>query len=150
MKLFETYLEKTGYRLPTEAEWEYACRAGASTSRHYGRAESRLEAYAWFGNNAGKAMHPVGRKKPNDLGLFDILGNAAEWCGDLNRPYPQNEKDVVNDLQGAAEIADASMVPARGGTFFFPPTLVRSAWRMPEHPNNRAIVLGFRLARTIR
>ena len=83
MELPKDHLERLGYRLPTEAEWEYSCKAGSTwTPRPYGLADSRLGHYAWFSGNEGVAMHPVGQKKPNDLGLFDMLGNAYEWCLD--------------------------------------------------------------------
>src|SRR5262245_41180495 len=86
MELPGDFLERTGYRLPTEGEWGYACRAGAVSSRPYGRSEGRLASYAWFLTNSSQTatMHPAGGLKPNDLGLFDILGNAYEWCND---PY---------------------------------------------------------------
>ena len=71
-----------GYRLPSEREWEYACRAGSQTSRPHGASEAFLVDYAWFLPNATKRAHPVGGLKPNDLGLFDMLGNAFEWTED--------------------------------------------------------------------
>src|SRR5262249_20261050 len=74
------YLSRTGYRLPTEAEYEYACRAEAETSRFYGAAEERLANYAWYSHNSQNRTWPVGQKKPNDFGLFDGLGNVWQWC----------------------------------------------------------------------
>ncbi len=76
-------LKRTGYRLPTEAEWEYACRAGAMTARYYGLSVVLLEAYARFKANSGGHPWPGGSLLPNDLGLFDMLGNVSEWCEDL-------------------------------------------------------------------
>src|SRR5207245_3936582 len=90
MKLAANYLKRTGYRLATEAEWEYACRAGAVTSRSYGEAEDLLGKCAWYLGNSKERTWPVGRLKPNDLGLFDMHGNIWTWCQERYLPYGVN------------------------------------------------------------
>lgn len=79
----ECNFQADGYRLPTEAEWEYACRAGTKTDYFFGDEAGVLGRYAWYHANAGEQTHPVGQKKPNPWGLFDMLGNVAEWCNDV-------------------------------------------------------------------
>jgi len=157
MKLTPDYLGRTGYRLPTEAEWEYTCRAGAVTSRYYGETEELLGKYGWYSKNSlNRGMLPGkpgdlgvsgGALKPNDLGLFDMLGNAVEWCQD--RPiFPYQPGDDVED--DVKDITDGNNRVVRGGAFGYLAVSVRSAsrvWYRPSHPGDGG---GFRPARTFR
>src|SRR5262245_18775714 len=82
MQLPANFLTRTGYRLPTSQEWEYRCRTGTETSRSFGASDEMLENYAWYAGNSKLQAWPVGRLKPTDFGLFDMHGNASEWCQD--------------------------------------------------------------------
>jgi formylglycine-generating enzyme required for sulfatase activity len=147
------YLKRKGYRLPTEAEWEYACRANSSTSRFYGETEELLEKYAWCTKNAPNCSMPVGRLKPNDWGLFDMLGNNGEWTQDpLYSYYPFGRGDRLsedrecNDLEYSKPGLECML---RGGSFGTVPLAMRSATRFNNTPTFRGYASGFRLARTL-
>ena len=150
MKLPVDYLERTGYRLPTEAEWEYACRAGAASARPYGRSEQWLGDYAWYESNSGRRMHPAGLLKPNELGLFDILGNAYEWCTDAyHGAYPPaTGGGAAIDALMDASASNEDFRVLRGGTFGVAPALLRSAVRNRYQPTVRGTGNGLRPART--
>jgi formylglycine-generating enzyme required for sulfatase activity len=136
-------LRRKGYRLPTEAEWEYACRAGAMTSRHYGLSVDLLGKYAWSAANSHERAWPSGSLKPNDLGLFDMLGNVYEWCQERATAYQPGRAE-----SSSYEIVDDAPRLLRGGAFANQPTVVRSAFRSRYAPANPYFVSGFRLART--
>ncbi|MCK9297075.1 MAG: SUMF1/EgtB/PvdO family nonheme iron enzyme [Desulfobulbaceae bacterium] len=123
-----------GYRLPTEAEWEYACRAG-TTGDHYGD----LDEIAWYEENSGGESHGVGQKKANDFGLHDMLGNAWEWCNDWYGDYP---KGTVTDPTG---VENGAYRVFRGGSWNDFARYVRAAYRFRYSPDYRYINLGFRL-----
>jgi len=135
--------EGVEYRLPTEAEWEYACRAGTTTVYSFGDDASGIGEYAWHSGNSN-STHPVGELKPNPWGLFDMHGNVYEWCQDLYGPYKRLQ--VVSDPIGPAS-GDHGRV-LRGGAFFVQPLIVRAANRDGIRPVNRLPIIGFRLART--
>jgi len=146
MKLPADYQVRTGYRLPTEAEWEYACRAGAVTSRPYGSADFLLDRYARCERNSHGRAAQVGSLKPNDLGLFDMLGNAWEWCHDAMAPYP---KERANDFEQPGSVLAAQLRMLRGGGFYSGDPELRSAQRREWHPQTSFGQAGFRVARTL-
>jgi eukaryotic-like serine/threonine-protein kinase len=143
----EKYLSRTGYRLPTEAEMEFATRAGAATSRYYGETEELLPKYAWYFKNSGERAWPVGSKKPNDLGLFDMHGNVWCWC--LDREYKERESGKLDDNEDKLAILAQDRRIVRGGSFFVQASSVRCAVRSSSVPSNRGLTFGFRVARTI-
>ncbi|MBI1914152.1 MAG: formylglycine-generating enzyme family protein, partial [Planctomycetes bacterium] len=150
-KLKEKYLSLTGYRLPTEAEWEYACRAGAVTSRSYGESAELLGKYGWYFQNAGERTWPVGRKKPNDLGLFDMHGNVYTWCQEKFKDYLEGEgAKVYDDIEDILSINTQEDRLLRGGSFILQASLLRSANRSRYGPAVRVINVGLRPARTFR
>lgn len=122
------------YRLPTEAEWEYACRAGSTTIYYFGDDVEKLEQYAWYKSNSNNKTAPVGKKKPNAWGLFDMIGNVAEWT------YDQYEPDFYSKLSDGVSknpIAVATKLyphSIRGGSYDSEPDELRSAARMASNP----------------
>jgi len=131
--------ERGQFRLPTEAEWEYACRAGTKTRFCSGDADGGLADYAWFDANSGGAPHPVGTRKPNAWGLHDTHGNVWEWCADW---YGEDYygKSLRDDPTGPAT---GSIRVLRGGSWFNDAGLCRSAFR--NFPDLRIAYLGFRV-----
>jgi formylglycine-generating enzyme required for sulfatase activity len=130
------------YRLPSEAEWEYACRAGTTTKYSFGDSESELGDYAWYLDNAGDKTHPVGRKKPNSWGLYDVHGNVWEWVQDS---WHSNYNGAPND--GSAWESGGGVF--RGGSCSDYARRCRSAVRLRFDPRFRGSVLGFRLLREL-
>jgi formylglycine-generating enzyme required for sulfatase activity len=149
VKLKGHYLSLTGYRLPTEAEWEYACRAGATTSRCYGETAELQTQYGWNWDNTPEQTQPVGTLKPNDWGLFDMQGNVANWCQDRHKPYPAEQDKLIDDIEDTLNIISTDNRVLRGGSFLYAALTVRSADRMRVLPSYWSYTVGFRPARTI-
>jgi formylglycine-generating enzyme required for sulfatase activity len=120
------------YRLPTEAEWEYACRSGTK-----GPYPGNIESLMWYDANSGNQTHPVGQKQPNGFGLYDMNGNVWEWCQSKYAPYPYRADDGREDLQST----DTRVM--RGGSWRSPAKGCRSAYRRRVPPEDRTI--GFRI-----
>ncbi|MFM8397484.1 MAG: formylglycine-generating enzyme family protein, partial [Pirellula sp.] len=156
------------YRLPTEAEWEYACRAGTKTAYSFGADQIALKDFDWFGDNSGGTIinsdrireksrknfdiylekllengcktHPVGTKKANPWGLYDMHGNVCEWCSDWYGDYPRQAiTDPIGPKLGSIRVI-------RGGCWELVASICRSAGRYRFDPSNRSFILGFRLA----
>jgi formylglycine-generating enzyme required for sulfatase activity len=142
IRLLNVAAKSTRFRLPTEAEWEYAARAGMMTAYSFGDDVGQLGEYAWYAENSGKTTHPVGQLKPNLWGLYDMYGNVWEWVQDWYAAYT----------------ADAAVNPAgppssshrvnRGGSWLDVARCCRSAFRAFDLPGYRGGLLGFRLVRT--
>lgn len=126
------------FRLPTEAEWEFACRERGKNVSFCGNND--VEPIAWQRNNSGTKPHPVGQKLPNSLGIFDMSGNVWEWVLDWSGAYPSARQ---NDPKGSAS---GSTRVRRGGSWQYDPEKARAAWRSSGYPDDRAMDIGFRLA----
>jgi formylglycine-generating enzyme required for sulfatase activity len=148
MRVNAEAVAKGGYRLPTEAEWEYACRAGTVTSRYYGNTPDLLGLYEWYIRTSENQAQPCGMRLPNDLGLFDMLGNVYEWCHDCythSSPGPGSTvREVIRD-----EIVSQEARLFRGATFVSPAAALRSSIRILRPPSELRPDLGFRVARTM-
>ncbi|MFM7738157.1 MAG: formylglycine-generating enzyme family protein, partial [Planctomycetota bacterium] len=119
------------YRLPTEAQWEYACRAGSKTAYSFGESSKSLGDYAWFYGNSKGQTHPVGEKKANAWGLYDMPGNVWEWCSDWHGEYPNGAvSDPVGPREGSGRVG-------RGGSWGDGAALCRSANRGGGDPSSR-------------
>jgi len=162
MQMPKDNLERIGYRLVTEAEWEYACRAGSTSSRFYGESDEMLSEFARYSKNPptrkGMANYPndpahtqvVGSLKPNAFGLFDVYGNVWEWCHSRRLPYTKDS--AIDREHEAFTITDSVAMVRRGGSFSYGKDVMRSAHRGSTnyYPVQRRDNVGFRIAKTIR
>ena len=133
-----------GYRLPTEAEWEYAVRAGKATRWFFGDDPTELDRYAWFNKNSGNEVHPVGKKSPNPWHFHDLIGNIWEWCWDWHGDYSSaSECNPVGPDNGDYRVL-------RGGSYLSSARNLRSAYRYGLPPGLRDDLYGFRWVRAPR
>jgi len=124
----ECDLQANGYRLPTEAEWEYACRARTDKERFFGSDERKLRNYAWYAENSLERTHAVGQKQPNAFGLYDIYGNVAEWCNDVY----SDDYYKVSSPRNPRGPEEGDLQVLRGGAWNSKADDCRSAWRTGE------------------
>ena len=130
--------EALQYRLPTEAQWEYACRAGTTTAYHFGGDAKRLADYAWYSGNSKGGHHSVGRKRPNAWGLYDMYGNVFEWCLDRLAPYGDNPRTDPLVEKGTERVC-------RGASWTHHAEHSRSAFRYHDVAAHRHDIIGFRV-----
>ena len=139
LETWQCNFEANGYRLPTEAEWEYACRAGTQTTYFFGNDVSKLGDYAWFDKNSGGHPQPVAQKRPNPWGLYDMVGNVWQWCNDFYQVdyYQQSPRE---NPRGPKE-GENKVV--RGGAWKFSGDNCRSGYRYNEAPGYVDVCFGY-------
>ena len=139
LETWECKFDTNGYRLPTEAEWEYACRAGTKTAYFFGNNPSKLANYAWFDRNSGGHTQPVGQKRPNPWGLYDMCGNVWQWCNDFYKVdyYQESPKEnPIGPKNGESKVV-------RGGAWRFSAQNCRSGYRYNENPGYADVCFGY-------
>ncbi|MBT4482688.1 MAG: SUMF1/EgtB/PvdO family nonheme iron enzyme [Candidatus Latescibacteria bacterium] len=136
---WECNFDVKGYRLPTEAEWEYVCRAGTNTKFYFGDNHSELKSFSWFKENSGGRPRPVGQKLPNPLGIFDLYGNVWEWCNDFYKVDYYQESPEKNPK--GPEFGDNKVL--RGGSWDSDANQCRSSYRYNEVPGYSDICFGY-------
>lgn len=151
MTIVPNALKRRGYRLPTEAEWEFACRSGATTSRYFGQSLDLVNQYACnVMNSFGRRTALVGSYKPNEFGLFDMLGNTLEWTQSLFLDHAVTAHVQLNHSSSESEvISDQQKRPLRGATLAHPPETVRNSFVDAYPPNVGVYGVGFRLIRSM-
>jgi formylglycine-generating enzyme required for sulfatase activity len=142
LKKLNQKTDKT-YRLPTEAEWEYAARGGNKSNGYKYSGSNNISDVAWYSGNSGNKTHTVGQKRSNELGLYDMSGNVYEWCRDWYGGYPEGTvTDPVEPGSGKYRVL-------RGGSWFNNATYCRSAYRTRFNPTFRDSSSGFRVCRHV-
>ena len=141
-----TQLPGSGYRLPTEAEWEFASRGGTTTKRWVGDSDEACIAVAWFAENSGGRTHAVGELQPNPLGLYDILGNVSEWCEDGSNNAETLSYTTERTVNPRVSWIGRDFRSVRGGEHGWEASCCRSAFRNQFGPSERSLEVGFRIA----
>ena len=136
------HFDRVGYRLPTEAEWEYACRAGTTTEFFWGDSEADWDKYAWHDRNSDDQVHVVGQRNPNPWGLYDMTGNVWEWCSDWYDVDYYSFGEQINPRGPKREYGESRVM--RGGAWAYDPVRLRSAARLKRDPSLTDDVSGFR------
>ena len=139
LNTWQCNFEANGYRLPTEAEWEYACRAGTTSIYSFGDDPAKLGEYAWYDKNSSLRPHPVGQKKPNPWGLYDMHGNIWQWCNDFYKVEYYNESPKENP-RGPKE---GETKVLRGGCWKTSSETCGSAYRYNENPGYADVCFGY-------
>ncbi|QDV47896.1 Serine/threonine-protein kinase PknB [Stieleria neptunia] len=144
-------VDRIGYRLATEAEWESACRGGVDRNRWFGFDPKRLDDHAWTVSNSEFRTQPVARLLPNDYGLFDMLGNVMEWCHSQSLAYPRQSLAPASDPGNEwFDVEGRTRMITRGGAMLYQPGDARASQRNLHGADSRWVYMGFRIARTIR
>jgi formylglycine-generating enzyme required for sulfatase activity len=150
MTLEAGFEKRIGYRLPTEAEWELACRGGVAARRWFGFDPKLLADHAWTSQNSEYRLKPVGCLLPNDFGLFDMLGNAMEWCHCARNDYPTYLTQPMTDPGlSTLQIDERTLMMNRGGANLYQPLDARSSQRNFHSAESSRVYITFRIARTI-
>ncbi|MCP4258455.1 MAG: formylglycine-generating enzyme family protein [Planctomycetes bacterium] len=139
LQTWQCNFDADGYRLPTEAQWEYACRAGTKTMYFFGNDSSKLADYAWLDENSGGKPHPVGQKLPNPWGLYDMHGNVWQWCNDFYQVDYYQQSPEENPK--GPEAGETKVV--RGGAWKFSADSCRSGYRYNEDPGYSDVCFGY-------
>jgi formylglycine-generating enzyme required for sulfatase activity len=148
MSLFPDLLSRSGYRLPTEAEWEYVCRGGTESKYLFGVHDEESVYFERHLSNASEVTWPVGTLWPNPFGMFDVQGNVHEWCLDAFGEYPVIGTNVTSTLAETAGLSGTARV-CRGASYRSAWRMSRSAFRFQFLPTEKASTIGFRLVKTI-
>jgi formylglycine-generating enzyme required for sulfatase activity len=137
------------YRLLSEAEWEYACRAGTATAYSFGEEVRDLDRHGWYLAKSDQKTHPIGEKMANAFGLHDMHGNVWEWCEDIWHNSYKDKPENLKSTGGVWSAGGSGKRVLRGGSWNDDPQVLRSAFRFYGNPDNRNNNIGFRVARTL-